>query len=214
VVNPAEDAGIDRDEVEILESELMIARQGASSASRSARGLVPLNDLVGEAFLWMVGHYDKVAQWRQEGRHGQNKLRMACRMACLSVVAEERRKRSGLQRGDSFFYTQAIVRELLPAIFDRDEWTAGPAYDTEVRGPSRPSEGNTRLAMIIDVRVAFDSLPEQDQNMLMWLYRDNGLTFEQLGEMMEVHERTARRREERAIERMVERLGGENPWRR
>ena len=196
----------------ITDSELKLAAQGAKSAYRSGRGIMEYNDLVAESNLWIVENYEKVEQWRDEGRHGQNKLRNACRQKCLSVIARERKRRSNLQPGDVFYYTPQMIREILPNIWDVDDWASGETVTTgEVRSPSRPSEGNNRLAMIADVRAAFFNLKNPDQEVLIALFRDN-LTFEQAAELFEVTERTVRRREERVLDRMVERLGGEPPW--
>jgi hypothetical protein len=199
--------------VVISDSELKLAAQGAKSAFRSGRGLVEYNDLLGDAHLWIVENYEKVEAWREQGRHGQNKLRNACRQKCLSVIARERRKRSGLQHGDVFYYTPAMLKEILPNIWDEDDWTTGEqAHTGDVRSPSRPAEGNNRLAMIADVRAAFYNLRGPDQMLLADLYKDGGLPLEVVATQWEVTERTIKRREERVLDRMVERLGGEPPW--
>ena len=197
----------------ISDGELRLASQGAKSAYNSGRGLIDYNDLVGEAHLWIVENYEKVDKWRDEGRHGQNKLRNACRQKCLSVIARERRKRSGLQAGDVFYYTPQMLREILPTIWDEDDWVSGETVTTsEVRSPSRPSEGNNRLAMVADVRGAFFNLRGPDQMLLADMYKDGGLPIQVIAAQLEVTERTVKRREERILDRMVERLGGEPPW--
>ena len=195
------------------DSEIRLAKQGAASAARSARGLVSSEDLTQEALLWVVSNPDKVEQWRDEGRHGQNKLRHACKQYCLTIVARERRKRSGLQAGDVFYYTNQMVAELLPYMWSPEDWTTSSGDQQDVKGPSRPSEGNNRLAMIVDVRAAFYTLASREQSLLIMLHKDGGATYEQVGMWMECSERTIRRREERALSKMVERLGGEPPWR-
>lgn len=200
------------DSLTLTDDELRIARSGAASAARSGRGLIPTDDLVSEGFLWMVEHMDKVLAWREKGGHGKNSLRRAVRQRCLTLIATERRKRSGLQPGDTFWYTPQIIRELLPDIFDEDDWLSGSSPMTgELKGPSRPSEGNNRLAMICDIRGAFYGLPQDEQDLLAAIYRDN-MDWETLAVQFEVHERTVRRREERLLEKMVERLGGEPPF--
>jgi hypothetical protein len=201
--------------VVISDSELRLASQGAKSAFRSGRGLVEYNDLVSEAHLWIVENYEKVEQWRDEGRHGQNKLRNACRQRCLTVIARERRKRSNLQPGDVFYYTPQMIREILPNIWDEDDWVTGQQVGGgEIRTPSRPAEGNNRLAMIVDVRTAFFNLNNNDQNLLSDMYKDGGLPLDVVATQWEVTERTIKRREERVLDKMVERLGGEPPWTR
>lgn len=201
------------EEEAITANELKIAKQGAMSAYRSGRGIVTADDMVGEANLWMVKHLDKVHHWRTQGRHGQNKLRNACRQRCLTIIARERKRHSGLQQGDIFYYTAVMIRELLPDIWDEDDWTnTGNSATDEVRSPSRPSEGNNRLAMIADIRSAFYSLSEKDQHFLEDYYRDGGLATDVLAASLEVSERTVKRRDDRIMEKLVERLGGAPPW--
>lgn len=200
-------------DVVITEEELKIAKQGATSAHRSGRGIVELSDLIGEAHMWMVSHLDKVQLWQTQGRHGKNKLRNACRQRCLSVIARERKIRSGLEQGDIFYYSAPILKDILPDIFDEDDWTMGSiVHESDVKGPSRPSEGNNRMAMIADVRSAFFSLPEKDRQLMSDLYEDGGLPIDVVAAQWDVSERTIRRREERVLEKMVERLGGDAPW--
>lgn len=196
----------------ITDDELRTARQGATSAWRSGRGIVDKDELVAVANLWMVEHLEKVRLWREQGRHGQNKLRNACRQRCLSVVAKERRRRSQLQKGDMAYYTLQMIRELLPSIFYPEDWVSSEQGTDEKRSPSRPSEGNNRLATIIDIRMAFDTLNDRDKALLVDLYCDGGLPVQVVAAQLGVTERTVRRREERALDRMVERLGGEPPW--
>lgn len=198
--------------MEITDHDIKLAKQGAVSAFRAARGLVPLGDLIGEANLWMVEHLDKVELWRTQGSHGANKLRNACRQKCLTVVAAERRLKSRLEAGDMFYYTPQMVREILPDIFDTDDWSSSTStVSDEPKRQSRPSEGNNRLAAICDVRAAFYGLSESDRMIITELYAGGGMDPEVLAATMDVHPRTIRRREQRVIEKMVERLGGEPP---
>lgn len=199
----------------ITERDLKIAKQGASSAWRSGRNLVELGDLIAEAYLWMAQHVDKVELWATQGGHGKNKLRNACRQRCLSVIARERRQRSGLEGNDIFYYSAAIIRDIIPDIFDEDDWTTGSVVnDSGVKGPSRPSEGNNRLAMIADVRSAYFSLPLKDRQFLADMYEGGGMPIEIVAAQWDITDRTVRRREDRIIEKMVERLGGDAPWAR
>lgn len=200
--------------MEITDHDLRLAAQGAKSAAKSARGLVSLSDLIGEANLWMVQHPEKVEQWREEGRHGQNKLRNACRQRCLTVVSYARRLHNRLEHGEGgqYYYTPPVIKEILPDIFDREDWTMTARSEAlETRGKTRPAEGNNRLAMICDVRAAFYGLPQADQMLLEELYRAGGTPAEVLAATYEVHEKTIKRREARVLDKMVERLGGEPP---
>lgn len=199
--------------IDFTVNEIKMSRQGALSAARSGRGLVAGDDLVQEASLWMIENFDKVTLWRHQGKHGQNKLRNACRQRCLSVLARERKRRSGLEKGDLFYYTPQMIREILPDVWNEQDWSSTTQdYSSERRSPSRPSEGNNRLAMIADVRASFYGLSKKDQALLEDLYRDGGLDEEIVAAQLEVTPRTVRRRELRALDKMIERLGGDPPW--
>lgn len=200
------------DDTSISDTELRLARQGATSAWRSGRGVVDKEDLVSEANLWLVENMEKVQQWREKGRHGENTLRNACRQRCLSIVARERRRRSQLQKGDLAYYTSQVVREMLPMIFHPEDWVSGEMLSDERRAPSRPAEGNTRLASVVDVRAAFKTLPAPDKELLFNLYCDGGMSVPDVAMRLGVSDRTVRRREERALDKIVERLGGEPPY--
>lgn len=202
----------------IGERELKLARQAAMSAykaghSRATYPLVELDDMVGEANLWLAQNVDRIAQWREEDdTHCDNKIRYSCRMHCLRIVAEERRRRSALERGDSHYYNMATIREVLPDIFDQEDWYGQSVVSDGPKRPTAPSEGNNRLAMIVDVKAAFEALDGEDQMILESRFKNGGVEYEQLGEVLEVSARTARRREDRAVSRLVERLGGDYPW--
>jgi DNA-directed RNA polymerase specialized sigma24 family protein len=199
----------------ITPDDLKIAKQGAMSAYRSGRGLVTADDLIAEANLWVVEHVDKVVLWHGQGKHGQNKLRNACRQRCLTIIMRERKRRSNLEHGDIFYYNRQMVRELMPDIFDEDDWSTGStAMSDTPKGPSKPSEGNNRLAMVADLRSAYFGLPEKDQQFLADMYKDGGLPIDVVGVQWGITERTVRRRDDRILEKMVERLGGEPPWAR
>jgi len=161
--------------MDLTDKEIKLARQGALSAWKSGRNIIESDDLFSDDCLWMLEHPNKIMEWREEGRHGENKLRNAARQRCLTIIRVERVKRAGFDRNSVFYYNQQMIREIIPNIFDPQDWASGEVvYGGEVRGTSRPSEGNNRLAMIADVRSAFYSLPEKDRVFLENHYRGGG----------------------------------------
>jgi DNA-directed RNA polymerase specialized sigma24 family protein len=172
-----------------------------------------LGDLINEAVLWALTHEKKLLMWREKGKHGENLLRFSAKQHCLSLIGKERRRIYVLEKDDIAYYTPAIVREVLPDIFDIDDWLSGSTNDQErVSGTSRPSEGNTRLATVVDVKSGFESLSDDDKALLTDLYADGGVTHQVLAATLEVAEKTIQRREQRAVQRLVDKLGGELPW--
>jgi DNA-binding Lrp family transcriptional regulator len=61
------------------------------------------------------------------------------------------------------------------------------------------------------VSLAFESLKDNDKAILEDLYGDGGVQYGMVALKLGVSERTVRRREERALDKMVEFLGGERP---
>lgn len=199
----------------ITEKEYKLAKQGAMSAWKSGRGLIPLEDLHQEACVWIITHPRKIDEWREEGQHGENRVRRACKMHALTLISKERVRVSGAHASDLTFYSTQMVREILPDIFDEENWiltSQRPETSDYVKSTVKPSEGNNRLAMLVDVKSAFLSLRENDQLLLRDLYADGGVSLGVLAATMEVNERTVRRRERRALDKMVEYLGGEVPF--
>ena len=113
-----------------------------------------------------------------------------------------------------FYYTPQIIRELLPSIFDVSDWVSGAmGMSAEPKGPSRPAEGNNRLAMVSDLRSAFYSLPESNRVFLQEVFYEGADDVIQVIATREgVSEKTINRRIDRMLDKMVERLGGEPPW--
>lgn len=200
--------------MELTDRELQIITQGATNAHKAQREFVPLPDLINEGVLWALEHPKKVEMWRDKGKYGENLLRHSVKQKCLSHIAKERQRVYRLERDDIAYYNPAVVKEILPDIFDVEDWlNSGTVNDMDkVSGLSRPSEGNNRLATIVDVKSGFDSLSDDDQMLLRELYADGGVGHQVLAATLDVTERTVQRREERAIQRLVDRLGGEVPW--
>lgn len=201
--------------MEISEKEFKLAKQGAMSAYKSGRGVSEFDDLYQDACMWLLHNEKKVAEWREEGRHGENRIRHACKMAALTTVAKDRVRTSGVHASDFAYYTTQMIRELLPDVFDYEDWVLDSRVERTsdyIKSTSRPSEGNNRIAMLADVKFAFESLRETDQHVLMDLFADGGVPYGVVAATLQVTERTVRRREQRALERMVELLGGEVPF--
>lgn len=200
--------------MELTDREMQIISQGAANAHRAQRQFMELPDLVNEAILWALDHPRKIELWREKGKYGENLLRFSAKQVCLTHIGKERRRVYQLERGDLCYYTPAMVREILPDIFDPDDWhssSQGEMTD-KVSGASRPAEGNTRLAMLVDVSSAYHSLSDDDQFILRELHADGGIEQQVLAATMDVSDKTIARREQRALQRMVDRLGGELPW--
>ena len=203
---------------DFLPKEYELAQQGANLATGASRSssLVEKADLIAEAYMWMVTHEKKVLEWREKGKLGQNMLRLSCKRAALKIIAKERKRITSAEYSDFCFYNPQMIRELMPSIFDTEDWSGGAgAMSNEPKSQAAPAEGNSRLAMIVDVRGAYHHQPTQTQHFLKRMY-DNPATDVQdvIAEEEGVSVRTIQRRDQRYMEFMVAFLGGDNPWER
>jgi hypothetical protein len=201
--------------MQFTDKEYRLAREGARDSTRSSRAgsLVDQEDLVGEAFLWLASHPRKVVEWRELGRKGENMLRISCKRAALKAIAKERKRVTGAEYSDMCFYSTQMIRELMPTIFNVEDWSTTAAMSNEPRGQSAPAEGNNRLAMIVDVRAAYHDQATHVQEFLQRMYDNPVPNVEDLIAVEEgVSTKTIQRRDERYLGFMVQYLGGDNPW--
>ena len=202
--------------IKFTDKEYRLARSGAKDASTSSQVayLVEQEDLVSEAYMWLVRHPKKVVEWRELGRKGENMVRLSCKRAALKAVAKERKRVTGAEYSDMCFYSTQMIRELMPSIFDTEDWVnSSGAMSNEPKSQSAPAEGNSRLAMIVDVRGAYHDQAKHVQEFLQRMY-DNPVP--NVADLIAIEEgvstKTIQRRDERYLGFMVSYLGGDNPW--
>ena len=171
-------------------------------------------DVLSELYVWVAKHEKYVLEWREQGQHGDNKLNVALYRAGHEYASRERARRTGAKMGDFFWYTPAVVEDLLPDVWEYSSWQGSNQVETDMpRGKSRPGEGGNRQAMMIDLAYAITTLSPDEQRIL----RDRFYVYphrstEELAHMWELTADGFRKRVDRAIGRIVERLGGEPPF--
>lgn len=205
-----------------MDSELFDERV-LRACSRAARKVIVVNrryveygDVLHELYVWVAANYDYVQRWKEQGTHGMNKLFVALYREGHGFVARERVRRTGCQPGDFYYYTPAVLEELLPDVWEYEAWdSSGSSEDpTMPRGKSKPSEKGDRRAMMIDIAYSVTTLEVEEQRFLRARYTEPTLTWDELGKRFEITGEAARKRNERLLEKMVDRLGGEPPvWR-
>lgn len=192
-------------------AEYRIATSAARKVARVNRHLLDAEDILGEMHLWMVRHADKIEQWREEGK--TRYLERALYRAGQRYVLKERMHLTGAKAGDIQWYSRGILHELLPYCWEVDAMAEAPATNehTGPKGKARLSETGNRLAMLCDVRSALVSLSPNDRELLEAVYRDN-IEYAHLGVELSLTEDGVRKRVDRVLDRMVDRLGGSPPW--
>lgn len=193
------------------------------ACARAARRVVVVNrryveysDVLGELYVWVAKNADTVDRWKEQERHGMNKLGVALFREGHGYAARERMRRTGCEQGDFYYYTPGVLEELLPDVWEYSAWdTASSGDDPSMpRGKSKPAEKGDRRAMMIDIAYSITTLDVEEQRFLRARYTEPTLSWEKLGKRFELTAEAARKRNERLLEKMVDRLGGEPPvWR-
>lgn len=198
--------------IEFTDAEHKVASGVARRITRAQRNIVEHDDVRQECYLWMCKYPDRVLRWRDEGKVGKSKLGTALYRAGMRYAVRERTRVTRTRPEDHAFYTEAILHELLPDVLDYESWAFETFEETDRKAPSRPAEGNTRLAMLVDVKWALEGLPEEDQALISDRFADGGLSVAAIAATYDTHETTIRRRIRNVLRKLSDRLGGEPPW--
>lgn len=198
----------------IWETIYAVAKQVASRSNRIHRGLVTTDDLFQHMSLWALEHWHKVEQWQAEDSL-KYKIRKTFFNEAQKYAAKERQRYSRSPMSDSFYYSHEVLHELLRDVWTHQGWVDTPDLSNEfVSRSAKPSEGGNRMALLSDVASGLKKLSEADQELLRMRYDDGGMELGALAETYGISEEAMRKRVKRALVKLQDRLGGEQPvWR-
>lgn len=196
----------------LWESVYKVARYSATRCVRIHRNLVSADDVFQHLNLWAVEHWHKIEEW--EGQDSLVfKLRRTFNNESQKFAAKERAYKSKSIPSDAFYYTHEVLQELLKDVWRYDQWvsSATPSDGEFISTSSKPSEGMNREAMLSDVSGALERLNEQDKLLLQRRFDGGGTDFDALALEYSVSEEALRKRVSRALTKLQDRLGGEQP---
>ena len=130
---------------------------------------------------------------------------------------KEKASKSGYQINDEAYYDTVTIAQLLPFViksFVNDtalEQSQVLINDGTPRKPSAPAEGGNLLAMLVDIKKAYEMLEKEDQQILALRYHENH-TLQLIAEYLEVAVSTADRRCTQALRKLQNNIGGDTPW--
>lgn len=181
------------------------------------RIIADAEDIRQELWLWANNRREKIAAWLDptqdpvDQRKGWNALRKSLTRQGDRFCRTQKARRAGYEPRDEAFYSEAMLDLLLPHV-----WTViddlGSHHDEGVKPPSNPNEGGNRIVSLFDVQVALSKLEAEDRQILVLRYRE-GYEPSELVHVMELSRTTVDRRLAKALRRLSNKLGGENPWR-
>jgi len=149
---------------------------------------------------------------RNYKKSAQNLLYRSLRNQALDYCQQWKAKSIGYELSDLYFYEPAVVEALLPAVL-RGDVTEAPVLNLGMPGkPSAPAEGGNMMAMMAEIKAAYLKLSTEDRHILYHKYA-NSLSNAAIAEELALpSDDAARMRHNRAIKRLITRLGGFRPY--
>ena len=189
---------------------------------RRFRTYTERGDLLQEAWAFVLSraeHFNEVLSEENEVQRKWNEKKIAwqIRRALERYARKEKASKSGYQLNDEAYYDTVTIAQLLPFViksFISDtalEQSQILINDGTPRKPSAPAEGGNLLAMLVDIKKAYEKLDKYDQDILRLRYHDN-LTLQIISEYLECAISAVDRRCTQALRKLQNNIGGDSPW--
>lgn len=174
---------------------------------------IDIEDIRQSLYQWFVEHPVKLDTWEAIGpKDAKNLIYRSLRNQALDYCNHWKAKSGGYETSDLFFYEASMVEALLPSVLRGEHGTAvklnlaGPGH------PSAPSEGGNLVAMMIEIDWGFWKLSIDDRRVL-FLRHAEALDFGDIAKELSLGtEDAARMRHKRAINKLINKIGGFRPF--
>ena len=174
---------------------------------------IDIKDIQQSLYEWFVEHPNKLNTWEAIGEKDAKNLIYRClRNDALDYCLEWKAKSVGYETSDVFFYEADIIEALLPSVL-RGEF--GVSHKLNLVGPSKPpapAEGGNMMVMMIEIDKAYRKLSTEDRTVLFYRYAESMDYGDVATEMNLGSEDAARMRHNRAVKKLITRIGGFRPW--
>ena len=189
---------------------------------RRFRAYTERGDLLQEAWAFVLTraeHFNEVLSDENEVQRKWNEKKVAwqIRRNLERYARKEKATKSGYQINDEAYYDTVTISQLLPFVIKSVisdtalEQSQILVNDGTPRKPSAPAEGGNLLAMLVDIKKAYEKLDKYDQDILRLRYHDN-LTLQLISEYLECAISTVDRKCTQALRKLQNNIGGDSPW--
>lgn len=175
--------------------------------------MVELDDIKQSLYQWFLEHPRKLNEWEAIGsKDAKNLIYRSLRNQALDYCQKWKAKSVGYETSDLFYYEPEVIENLLPAVllgYDADM----PKVNLGMPGkPPAPAEGGNLMAMLVEVDLAYHKLNTEDRKVLFYKYAES-MDYGSIAKEMELgSEDAARMRHNRAIKKLINRIGGFKPF--
>lgn len=175
--------------------------------------MVEVDDIKQSLYEWFAKHPNKLNEWEAIGnKDAKNLIYRSLRNQALDYCQRWKAKTAGYDVSDLYYYDPEIVGALLPPVL-RNEY--GNTHKLNLGRPGRPSapnEGGNLQVMMLEIDSAYWKLNKEDRKILFFRYAES-MDFKEISNFLSLgSEDAARMRGNRAIKRLVNRLGGFRPF--
>lgn len=189
---------------------------------RRYRQYVEKGDLLQEGWAFVLSRAEQFNELLSDDNEMQRKwnekrIGWQIRRQLERYARKEKAAKSGYQIADEAYYDTVTIAQLLPFVIKAHvnetalEQSQILINDGTPRKPAAPAEGGNLLAMLVDIKKAYERLEKDDQEILRLRYHEN-LTLQHIAEYLECHPSTADRRSNQALRRLQNLIGGESPF--
>lgn len=173
--------------------------------------MVDADDIRQELWVWFLEHPNKVKAWEKlDDKQSVKLIARSLRNAAKDYCQKEKAKIAGYRVEDNYYYDKNVLELLLPAVLRGD--SSAPALNDIGFTASKKvaSEGNNWLAMVADIEKALSKMSEEQFIVIYHRFGD-GADNSTLAEELEISEDAARMRVNRALNSLLNILGGSRP---
>lgn len=187
--------------------------QAVSAEYHRKYDMVELDDIRQSLYQWFVEHPNKLKEWEAIGeKDAKNLIYRSLRNDALDYCQRWKAKSIGYETSDVFYYDAVMIEALLPAVIRGD---IGITQKLNLGGPGKPpapAEGGNMMVMMIEIDKAYHKLSTEDRTVLFYKYAESFDYNTIATEMSLGSEDAARMRHNRAIKKLITRVGGFRPW--
>ena len=175
--------------------------------------MVEFEDIKQTLYAWFTEHPNKLDEWESIGeKDAKNLIYRSLRNQALDYCQKWKAKTVGYDVSDLYYYESDVVEALLPSVL-RNEYGVTHKLNLGRPGrPSAPSEGGNLSVMMMEIDSAYWKLSKEDRKILFFRYAES-MDYKEISNYLSLgSDDAARMRGNRAVKRLVNKLGGFKPF--
>lgn len=195
------------------EHENLLSQLAGEFGAKGHRWGADSDDFHQEMLLWVFANLSKLntkAKEMEDEERFRRWLGKTLRNRCTDHLAKMADQAGANDKGSVYWYSVPELKVLLDSMFDPEAKFNPPQVNGEDRVKRDPAHGNNWLVTLADVEVGYNRLSYEDQNLLALFHRD-GYRNKDLAAEWDLTEAQMSWRHTRAVERLLEHLGGPKP---